>query len=95
MRKIDRPSYKIREVLEILRNEVGNFNETIDQNFDAITKSLSKYEETYEKNYEDLSSLSVDTKDIPNDVLKDIKEYYDNYHVKKTLYSIRHEMEKK
>ena len=29
MRKIDRPSYKIRDVLEILRNEVGNFNETI------------------------------------------------------------------
>ena len=83
MRKIDRPSYKIRDVLEILRNEVGNFNETIGQNFDIITDSFSEYEEAYEKNYENLSDLSVDTKNIPNGVLEDIKEYYCNYYVGK------------
>lgn len=94
MRKIDRPSYKIRDVLEILRNEVGNFNETIGQNFDIITDSFSEYEEAYEKNYENLSDLSVDTKNIPNGVLEDIKEYYCNYYVGKPLYSIRLEMEK-
>lgn len=98
MRKISGMTLTIKDILEVLRDEVVEFADFIgdgeDESFNQVVNIFSGYEKKYMKEYESLSNFNVFSKQDVNADFATIKKYYPEYYKGRALYKYRKEMEK-
>ncbi|MGM7415841.1 HNH endonuclease signature motif containing protein [Lactococcus lactis] len=97
MRKISGMTLTIKDILEVLRDEVVEFVDFIgdgeDESFNQVVDLFSAYEKKYMDEYESLSNLPVISEDDINANFATIKNYYPEYYKGHALYKYREIME--